>query len=325
MRKGKSDLTKAERLEIGILLGKGYSQRSIAKVLGRGKSTVSYEVSENSTNGTYDSLKAHAKSRVRKRLRRFQWQKIEENPALKKNIVVGLEKHWNPDEIAGEMRETKQPLYASKTAIYEWLRTARGQPYCTLLYSKRYRKKSRRPKAKKEVIPNRVDISKRCAGAGNRTRHRHFERDTIVGRKGTPGGLVVGYEMKGKLVLAQKVTSMRPLEHLQADQKMFTVVEALSITRDNGIENRYHEQLGVPSFFCDPYSSWQKGGIENANKMLRRYFPKGTDFREVTAEALAHAVSIINHKPRRSLGYRSALEVATKAGIIKNMSVLTEG
>ena len=325
MRKGKSDLVRAERLEIGILLGKGYSQRSIAEALHRGKSTVSYEIKENSTNGQYDALKAHAKARVRKRLRRFQWQKIEENPALKKHIIAGLEQHWNPDEIAGEMRETNRPFYASKTAIYEWLRTVRGQPYCPLLYSKRYRKKPRKPKAKTEIIPNRVDISERFAGATNRTRFKHFERDTVVGKKGTPGGVAVGYERKAKLVLAEKVWSMRPGEHAEADQRMFASVEALSITRDNGLENRYHGKLGVPSFFCRAYASWQKGGVENANKMIRRYFPKGTNFADVSQREVDHVVSIINRKPRKILGYRSALEVAQKAGIINNTSVLFQG
>jgi len=325
MRKGKKDLTKAERSEISILLKKGYSLRRIAAAMGRGKSTIAYELDHNSTRGRYDPVKAQAKARVRKHYRRFQWMKIEEDPALKKYIIQGLKKRWNPDEIAGEMRRNKRPFYASKTAIYEWLHSVRGQRYCAYLYSKRYRVKKRRPTAKKALIPNRVDISQRFKGATNKTRYKHFERDTMVGRKGTPGGLATGYERKAKLVLARKVSSMRPKEHIEIDQKMFNDVEALSITRDNGLENRYHEQLAVPSFFCTPYSSWQKGGVENANKMLRRYFPKGIDFRDVSAKEVAHAVFIINNKPRRSLGYRSALEVSTKAGIIKKSSVLTEG
>lgn len=325
MRKGKSDLTKAERLEISILLKKEYSLRSIARVLGRGKSTISYEIRLGSVRGQYDALKAHAKARVRKHYRRFQWTKIEENPVLKKYIIQGLKKHWNPDEIAGEMKRARQPFYASKTAIYAWLRSSRGQRYCHYLYSKRYRKKKRKTKTKKVLIPNRVDISKRFKGATNKTRYRHFERDTLVGRKGTPGGLATGYERKAKLLLAEKVGSMSPQEHALVDQKMFSMVEVLSITRDNGLENRYYEQLNTPSFFCRPYASWQKGGVENANKMLRRYFPKGTDFSKVTSKEIAHAVFIINNKPRRSLGYRSALEVSRKAGIIKNKSVLTEG
>jgi transposase, IS30 family len=325
MRKGKSDVTKAERLEMKILLERGYSQRAIARTMKRGKSTISYELSENSTNGKYDPLKAHAKARKRKQLRRKGWKKIEQEPELKRHIIAQLKEHWNPDEIAGEMKEIKRPFYVSKTAIYEWLRTARGIPYCKYLYSKRHWRKKRKPKAKKQAIPNRIDISKRSKGATNKTRYKHFERDTIVGKKGTPGGLAVGYEMKGKLVLAKKVKTMKPQEHLTIDEEMFAQVNALSITRDNGLENRYHEQLSVPSYFCEPYSSWQKGGVENANKMLRRYFPKGTDFRTVTQQEVDRAVLLINKKPRKSLGYRSALEVATKAGIIKKSSVLTEG
>ena len=106
---------------------------------------------------------------------------------------------------------------------------------------------------------------------------------------------------------------------------MFRGVKALSITRDNGMENRNHEQLPIPSFFCDPYSSWQKGGVEHANKMIRQYFPKGTDFRTVSQKEVDRVVSIINSKPRKILGYRSALECALKAGIITNTSVLIGG
>ena len=98
---------------------------------------------------------------------------------------------------------------------------------------------------------------------------------------------------------------MRSIEHLAADRTMFEDMKTLSVSRDNGIENREHEALGIPSFFCDPYSSWQKGGIENANKMLRRYFPKGTDFSEVSQGEVDRAVRLINEKPRRILGYRS--------------------
>lgn len=325
MNKGKGDLARAERLEIGILLGKGYSQRSIAKALQRSPNTISYEIRNNSVNGTYDPAKADQKAQTRKHYRRFQWAKIEENPALKKYIIDKLKTHWNPDEIAGDMRRRKLPFYASKTAIYEWLRTSRGERYCVYLYSKRKRVRKRRPRIQRMIIPNRVDMSVRFSGATNRTRYGHYERDTMVGRHGTRGGLAVGYERKARLVLAHKAQSMRPKEHVDIDRSMFAAVEVLSTTRDNGLENRYHEQSIAPSFFCDAYSSWQKGGVENANKMLRRYFPKGTDFSKVSKRQISEAVFLINNKPRKSLGYRSALEVARKAGIIKNESVLIEG
>ena len=150
---------------------------------------------------------------------------------------------------------------------------------------------------------------------------RHWEDDTIVGRKGTPGGLKTASERKSRLILAEKVESMRPIEHSAVEIKMFENKKVLSITRDNGIENRNYESLSVPSFFCSPYSSWQKGGVEHANKMVRGFFPKGTDFREVSQDKVDRVVKLINEKPRKILGYRSAFEVAEKAGIIRSIKI----
>lgn len=275
--------------------------------------------------GVYDPRKADAKARVRKHYRKLEWSKINENPALMTFVVRKLEAHWNPDEIAGYLKRTKEASYVSKTAIYEWLRTSRGERYCEHLYSKRKRVKKQKPKTKLVLIPNRVGIAHRSAGADNRTRGGHWERDTVMGRKGTPGGVATAQERKARLMTAQKVESMRPIEHLMADRMMFESMKMLSVSRDNGIENREHEALGIPSFFCNPYSSWQKGGIENANKMLRRYFPKGTDFSEVTQSEVDRAVLLINEKPRRILGYRSSLAEAMRLGIIKTSSVLIQG
>jgi transposase, IS30 family len=321
----KGDLVRAERLEIGILLEKKYSLRAIARALGRGHNTISYEIRMNSTLGIYDPRKADAKARVRKRYRKLEWSKINKSPTLMTFVVEKLEAHWNPDEIAGYLKRTKEAPYVSKTAIYEWLRTSRGERYCEQLYSRRKRVKKRKPKAKRVVIPNRVGIAERSVGADHRTRGGHWERDTVLGRKGTPGGVATAQERRVRFITAQKVGSMRPVEHLAADRTLFEEVKTLSVTRDNGIENREHEALGIPSFFCTPYSSWQKGGIENANKMLRRYFPKGTDFSEVSQDEVDRAVQLINEKPRRILGYRSSLEEAVRLGIIKKSSVLIQG
>lgn len=324
------DLSRAERFEVSILLEKKYSLRRIAKALGRGKSTVSYEIKTNGVKGKYDPVKADAKSRLRKRMRRFQYSKIEEHPDLKIFIVKKLSRHWNPDEIAGYMEDHPKecPWYASKTAIYQWLRTSRGERYCKHLYSGRKRVKEHKKKKERVIIPNRVDISKRFRGADNRSRYRHAESDTIVGRKGTPGGLKVVSERKSRLIRAEKVKSMKPKEHADTERMIFEHMKILSITRDNGIENRDHESVGIPSFFCRPYASWQKGGVEHANKMIRRYFPKGTDFRAVSQKDVDTAISLINEKPRKILGYRSAIEVAEKAGMIESIKrdgVLTEG
>ena len=319
------NLSGAERAEISILETKEYSLRAIAKSLGRSPNTVSYELLRNKTRGTYDPKKAGAKSRLRKRMRRLQWMKIEGNKALKRCVIAGLQKQWNPDEISGRIKKEKQPWCISKNSIYRWLYSNRGQRYCPLLYSKRYRRKQRVGSKKRVLIPNRIDIARRFVGAGTRTRYGHWEKDAVVSRQGIAASLAVVEERKSRFVAARKVKNMSPVGHERATQSMLQDKKAFSITRDNGIENIYHEQTVVPSFFCEPYCSWQKGAIENANKLIRRFFPKGTDFRFVTQRAVDEAVALINEKPRRILGYRTAFEVALAAGIItdiKSESVL---
>ena len=123
-------------------------------------------------------------------------------------------------------------------------------------------------------------------------------------------------ERKAKLIQAQRIENLKPRSHNHALMDMFTNKKALSVTQDNGIENTKHAELGIRTFFCDPYSSWQKGGVEHANKMIRRYVPKGTDLATISQKYLDHIVSIINAKPRKSLGYQSALEVATSVGVL---------
>jgi IS30 family transposase len=109
---------------------------------------------------------------------------------------------------------------------------------------------------------------------------------------------------------------MSPVENLRKIQSMMKNLSMKSITFDNGIENKKHASIGVPTFFCDPYSSWQKGGVENGNRMLRRYFPKGTDFAQVSQRDIDKAVKLINEKPRKILGYRSSFEVAEAHGVV---------
>lgn len=311
-------MTRAERLEIGILLDKGYTQRTIAKKLKRSPNTVSYEVRRNSVRGRYDPLKADAKARVRKRMRRLQYSTIEEYPEVKMFIIEKLKDHWNPDEIAGYLKRTKDKRCVSKTAIYEWLRTSRGERYCVYLYSKRKHVKKHKAKKEKTLITHRVGIERRNTGANNRTRYGHWERDTVTSKKGCAGGVATHQDRKSRLYIGIKVTSMCADEHTNATHQVSQQYHMRSATTDNGIENRGHTQWGMPTFFCDPYSSWQKGGIENANKMFRSFFPKGTDFSLVTQQEIDDVCAIINNKPRRILGYRSAHECAVRGHLFKH-------
>jgi len=322
MKKG--DLRKAERLEIKILLDKGYSLRAIGRAMERSPNTISYETKANSVNGVYDPHKAHHKARVRKKYRRFQYSKIEKSPEIKQIIIEKLKKHWNPDEIAGWLKDNHKALYVSKSAIYNWLHTGRGDRYCDLLYSQRHYVKKHKKKTKRVLIPERIGIENRPLGAENRSRYGHYESDTIVSRKGGTGAILVLIERKSRHTHLWKLPNLKPRG---VSNRLISIQDRLtinSITFDNGIENIYHQDIGVPTYFCDPYSSWQKGAVENVNKMIRRYIPKGTDLVTVSQSDLDAIAAMINKKPRKILGYKSSEEVVRRAGLLKE-SVLIEG
>lgn len=313
-----SKITRRERFDIRNMLDLGWSYRSIAKQLGRSPDTIRNEVVNNSTNRYYDPIKADAKARAKRRGTRLKWRKIENEPAIKKYVIAGLKKHWNPDEIAGGMTANRMPFRVSKTTIYDWLYSAWGQRYCKCLYSQRYRPRKQKHKKRKTLIPNRIPLQMRPKVADERIQSGHWEVDAVVSCKSGKGGLAVAQERKSCLLAAKVVRTLKPKPYVKKIKRMLKNKTALSITFDNGIENRNHQDLGVDTFFCDPYSSWQKGGIENGNKMIRRYFPKGTDFSKIKQWQLDKAIAIINQKPRRSLGYKSALAVARAEGILVN-------
>jgi len=314
--KKREKLTRAERFEIAILWNKGYSKRDISKALQRSPNTISYEIKKNMTHEMYDPVKAHRKAMVKRKYRRYQWSKIENYENLEKYIIQGLRLGMSPKEISGRIRRENKPLYISKTAIYKWLRSVYGERYQYLLPSKKLKKWRKKKKTKREMIPQRTSISMRHIGADNRSRYGHWEVDTITsGRKGR-GGLAVAYERKSRFVSARKILSFSSKKYIDTVKEMLNEKKTKSITFDNGIENKRHYMLNIPTFFCDPYSSWQKGGIEHANKMIRRYFPKRTDWSMVSQEEIDCVISMINNKPREILGYRTALEVAREGGVL---------
>jgi len=316
-------LSDAERSEISILKKRGCGVREIARALGRSPNTVSYELKQNSTDGTYDALKAKQKSRAARRSRRYQQHKIDRNVALREYVVAGLESGWNPDEISGAMRRTGQPFYVGKTQIYDWLYSSYGQPYCQYLPSAHYKPKKRAAKATDRImIPDRVSVGMRPLGATNRTRYGHWEGDTVVSGKRTGGkaALAVCQERKTRFIGALLIPNLKSESFAGAAARLLASKKALSLTLDNGIENKQHAAIttatGAKAFFCDPYSSWQKGGVENANKMLRRYLPKGCDLGQFDQAFVDAVCDRLNKKPRKILGYRSALQLAYEKGII---------
>ena len=320
-----SKITDAERSEIDILHTKGYSARSIAKALGRSPNSIATELKRNSyQDGTYVAARAKQKAYVRRKYAKYQGKKIQDNDELRSFIILKLSEHWNPDEIAGYLKhDPSLGVYASKTAIYEWLRSARGQQYCDLLYSKRYnRKPQKKNKTDRVMIPDRTSITERPPAALDRAEIGHCEYDSVVSskRSGSTYALAVVQERTSRLVRAQLVPNLKPKPYAKVISKLAHGLTMRTMTTDNGIENKHHQLItqktGTPVFFTDPYSSWQKGGVENANRMLRKYFPKGTDFSTVSQTDVVHALARINNKPRKILGYKSSLQVAKEKGLI---------
>ena len=324
-------INQLKRDRIQALLNSGHKQSEIARVIKVDKSTISREIKRNRRKkrcrgwikeGPYEAFVAEQKAYVRRKYAKYQGKQINENMDLELYIIYGLTHHWSPDEISGRMKKEKRPFYASKTAIYEWLYTAHGCKWYKYLYSKRYYRKRRKgEKAKKALIPNRISIAERPLGSTNRTRYGHFEGDTVVSGKHTKStaALAVLYERKAKYIDAKKIPSLKPREFnhsIEAMKKNLAQVKSFSL--DNGIENQYYEELDVPTYFCDPYSSWQKGGVENGIKMMRPFLPKGSDINDYSDEYVRQVVEILNNKPRKSLGYKTALEVMVEHNLLKD-------
>lgn len=326
---GYKHLDQMQRDRLQALLDGRIKQKEIADILGVSPSTISREVRRNcrklvtdrgTRDGPYESWVAEHKAYVKRKYAKYQWKKINDDERLRGYIVERLEQYWGPDEISGHMRKTKQPFYASKTAIYEWLRSNRGQYYCQYLYTGRYRiKKQRKNKTKKALIPNRISIHLRPEAINQNVEYGHWEGDTIVSAKstGSKAALSVTYERKAKFIDARKIKNKKPNSHNRALLNMLKNKKALSLTQDNGIENTRHQELGLDTYFCDPYSSWQKPGVENANKMIRRFIPKGSDINDYSDEYVSMVVSILNNKPRKSLGYKTPYEVMIENNLLK--------
>ena len=174
------------------------------------------------------------------------------------------------------------------------------------------------------MIPDRVSITDRPVKIEDRQEAGHWEGDTIVSGKRTGGksALAVNQERTTRLLAGRLMPNLKPNSFTSATNDMLANKKAFSLTLDNGIENKQHKDITdsqgipLPVFFCDPYASWQKGGVENANKMLRRYLPKGCDLGNYTQEQIDDYVAKINNKPRRCLGYKTALQCAIQEGII---------
>ncbi len=312
--------TKAERLELSILLKKSYSKREIGIALGRSHTSIIREIKENSTNGEYDPHKAHAKARLKRRMSKYQGMKIVDCTELGQYIKKSLQSGQTPEQIAGRLKEVDKHLpYVSRQGIYKWLYSAYGQAYCQYLPSKQYRKKRRRgKKTKRQMIPNRLSIHERPEVANERFEFGHFEADPVVsGKKYGSVSLNVIVERKSRFVKLRKLSNLKPATTNIALRKgLKTFNKISSLTLDNGIENKWHERLNLLIFFCDAYASWQKGAVENVNLRIRRFIPKGANLADYSDKQIQKIEDWLNNTPRKCLNYKTPYEIMSQENLL---------
>ena len=310
-------IKETERLEIALLKEKGHSNRDIAKMLERSPNTISFEINNNSVRGRYDPRKAQHKAYAKRKYSKYQGMKVAGDSRLRNYVEEKLERDWSPEEVSGRLKEIDRHIkYASRGAIYKFVYSVYGR---LLEQRLRYRgKKKRRDKRQKvSQLENRVFIDKRPKVIGKKQRYGDWEGDFIVSGKSGKGTLIVLYERKAMYTIIKKITSRscavvnRYIREMTGGFVCFN-----SLTIDNDISFRKHEELsgllGAPVYFCHPYHSWEKGGVENINKLIRQYIPKGSDISRYSDNFIREIETKLNNRPRKSLNYKTPLEVMLK-------------
>lgn len=312
VKKNYQHLKKAERLEIAILLKKGYSIREIAGVLNRDPGTVSREIRTNNVKGVYDPAKANLKAWTKRKYSKYQGMKVVRDNRLRDYVEEKIKADWSPEEIAGRLREVDTFLtYASHRVIYKFVHSNYGG----YQLEQHLRHHQRRKKYLKVTqLTDRVFIDARPQIIEEKQRFYDWEGDFIVSGKNGAGALLVLYERKSQLVITRKIMSRSPkvvnqiFKEITGGEICFN-----SLTLDNDISFRRHLELsktiGAPIYFCHPYHSWEKGGVENMNKLIRQYVPKSSDISKYSEEYILGVESKLNNRPRKNLGYKTPLEV----------------
>lgn len=315
-------IRQSDRDRMEALLKEGHLQKEIAEILGFDPGAISRERKRRRKNGVYDATTAQRKANVKRGDSKYQGMKITKYPQLEKRIVSELTAKRSPDEIAGRMKQESLIPRAGTAAIYKWLYSSRGNKYAHLLCTHRYKRRKQRKNPKREMIPDRIPLVQRPKEG------EHAEGDLFVSpiRSGTSRSGVLLSVPSAKLLVGRMIGNRKPTTMVLAVNAMLPSLSILDITWDNGVENKRHKEFLLPSYFCDPYSPWQKPHVENSILLIRRWFiPKKTDLTNVSDEDYRSYLHILNHKYRKSLGYKSAYEVALERGIIRKIPLSGDG
>jgi len=300
-------LRKRDRQIIRRMHKAKHSQQAIAEVLGCAQSTISKELSRNSGGRGYRPKQAEKKAQLRQRRKRPRGRVIA--GGLEAIIRERLERKHSPEQICGSLR--REGLRApSVSSLYNYIQADRrrgGQLYAHLRIngSRRYR---HRNKATRHKIKHRVEILERPQVVQGRNRYGDWEADLLEGSR-RQGYILSLYERKSRYARLVKLPRKSANRTAQAIIRTLRHHRVHTLTYDNGREFAHHHkvnrELNCRSYFCRPHHPWEKGGVENYNGLLRQYLPKTTCLRTLSRIALARIETELNHRPRKTLHYRS--------------------
>ena len=318
MARTHTQLSREERWRLARLHAEGRSARQIAATLDRAPSTITRELKRNArADGGYDPDYAQQQTRAR----RFRGLRLERDAALREQVLNMLAAGLSPQQVAGRLKREAGRHVISPESIYRFIHAqiARTKDYRFARYLPRGRVKrgysrTRGARGSTDYLQERRPLSERSPEADARLVYGHWEVDLMSFGQGRPPLLVL-QERRSRALLAAALPSKaaEPLSRvLRGLFRRLPPALRRSATFDNGSEfvrhHRLHD-LGVETFFCDPHSPWQKGGVENAIGRLRRRLHRNTDLNALSAAALHAVIRAANNTPRKCLDYQTPAEV----------------
>jgi len=317
-----------ERDQIAILKAQGDTEATIARKVGRDRSTVHRELRRNAApQETNAPLRAQELAQARMRAGRKR--PLLKNAWLRAHVAEKLRAGWSPERISGRLQREHPGHWErniSPESIYNFLYSEEANPALKELLVRRHRRrgKGNGRGRKKHKILGRVGIEERPAEIEDRRQAGHWEGDSVIGRVGE-AALHTEVERTTRVLRARLLPDKSASTTLQAQLDIFRSVPSQlrrSVTLDNGLENAAHQglhELGMQTYFARPYHSWERGSNENANGLIRRWLPKGTSFNDVTQADIDAVVCRINDLPRKCHNFASANEewarLSEKAGV----------
>ena len=304
-------LTLEERDRIAHLRYQGAMQKEIASAVGRCSATISRELRRNRSDGGYYAAQAQRAAERRRRERPLV-RKMD-NPEINEAVRSGLAQDWSPEQIAGRMRQQAAERRVSAQTIYTWIKHDQDREHWESLLRRRGKRPSRPTNA--VLGANTARITHRPEVIERRLRLGDFEGDTVLGPVGS-GGLATLVDRKSRFAIVVKIGSKNADQvHAKIKRRLKELDQQrrYSITFDNGREfarcHRLEKHLGMQLYFADPGRPFQRGTNENTNGLIRQYFPKGTNFRDISHVEVREVENLLNNRPRACLGFRTPAEV----------------